>query len=197
MLRLFKNIISFILSFYNYCHNRLIFRLRGVSYGTFPKIRGRIFFMGNGKVSFGNNVSLNSGTSANPIGGDTRLSLCTKNYGRIEIGSRSGISNSTIVAHELVRIGKNVKIGGSVKIYDTDFHSLDAENRKTIDADISKTMPVYIGDNTFIGAHSIVLKGVSIGDFSIIGAGSVVAKSVPANEIWAGNPAKFIKKIER
>jgi acetyltransferase-like isoleucine patch superfamily enzyme len=52
-----------------------------------------------------------------------------------------------------------------------------------------------ICDNVFIGAHSIVLKGVTIGENSIIGSGSVVTKSIPANQIWAGNPAKIIRNI--
>ena len=47
----------------------------------------------------------------------------------------------------------------------------------------------------FIGAHSTILKVVTIGENSIIGAGSVISKSIPANEIWAGNPVKFIKNI--
>ena len=47
----------------------------------------------------------------------------------------------------------------------------------------------------FIGANSIILKGVTIGERSIIGAGSVVTKNIPDDEIWAGNPAKFIRKI--
>ena len=55
--------------------------------------------------------------------------------------------------------------------------------------------PVVIKDNAFIGAKVIVLKGVTIGENSIIGAGSVVTRSVPDNEIWAGNPAKFIRKV--
>lgn len=58
------------------------------------------------------------------------------------------------------------------------------------------TKPVTIKENAFIGAHSTILKGVTIGKNSIIGACSVVTKNVPDNEIWAGNPAKFVKKIE-
>ena len=58
------------------------------------------------------------------------------------------------------------------------------------------TSPVIIKDGAFIGAHSIILKGVIIGEKSIVGAGSVVTKSIPDGEIWAGNPAKFIRKIE-
>ena len=55
--------------------------------------------------------------------------------------------------------------------------------------------PVHIKENVFIGAHSIILKGVVIGENSIIGAGSVVTKSIPSNQIWAGNPAKYIRNV--
>lgn len=50
-----------------------------------------------------------------------------------------------------------------------------------------------IGANCFIGAHSIILPGVTIGDGSIVAAGSVVNRDVPANSIVAGNPAKVIR----
>lgn len=87
-------------------------------------------------------------------------------------------------------------IGGNCKIYDNDFHSLDFNERMgTVDL-WSKTCPVVIKDGAFIGAHTIVLKGVTIGERSIVGAGSVVTRSIPDYEIWAGNPAKFIKKVE-
>ena len=50
--------------------------------------------------------------------------------------------------------------------------------------------------NASIGAASVILGGVTIGENALIGAGSVVTKDVPANELWLGNPAKFIRKID-
>jgi acetyltransferase-like isoleucine patch superfamily enzyme len=58
------------------------------------------------------------------------------------------------------------------------------------------TKPVVIRDGAFIGAHTIVLKGVTIGERSVVGAGSVVTKDIPDGEIWAGNPARFIRKLD-
>lgn len=60
---------------------------------------------------------------------------------------------------------------------------------------IGATSPIRKGDEVFIGADVIILKGVSIGERSIIGAGSVVTKDVPPDKIWAGPPAKFVRKI--
>ena len=53
---------------------------------------------------------------------------------------------------------------------------------------------VVVGRNTYIGCNSIVCKPVTIGENTIIGAGSVITKDIPSNEVWAGNPAHFIKK---
>ena len=47
----------------------------------------------------------------------------------------------------------------------------------------------------FIGGGSIILKGVTIGERAVVGAGTVVTKDIPAGEIWAGNPARFIRKL--
>lgn len=79
-------------------------------------------------------------------------------------------------------------------IYDNDFHSISYTERINGDKNI-KAAPVIIQDSAFIGAHSIILKGVTIGARSVVGAGSVVAKSIPSDEVWAGNPARFIRKL--
>ena len=59
----------------------------------------------------------------------------------------------------------------------------------------TKTAPIYIGKNAFIGTGVYILKGVSVGKNSIVGAGAVVTKNIPDNEIWAGNPAHYIKRV--
>ena len=53
---------------------------------------------------------------------------------------------------------------------------------------------VRIKKNAFIGTGTIITKPVTIGERSIVGAGSVVTKNIPDDEVWAGNPAKFIRK---
>lgn len=61
---------------------------------------------------------------------------------------------------------------------------------------IGNVKPVTFGNNIFVGFNVIIPEGVTIGDNVIIGAGSVVTKSIPSNEVWAGNPAHYICKID-
>ncbi len=56
-------------------------------------------------------------------------------------------------------------------------------------------MPVHIGRNCWLGAGAIVLPGITIGDNSVIGAGSVVTKDIPSNVVAVGNPCKILRKI--
>ncbi|WP_291866331.1 acyltransferase [Maribacter sp.] len=195
MILLIKTYLLYAKNLIDLGYNKFLFKFKKVSYQQFPKIKGKIMITGNGKLNLGKNISINSSRSANPIGGDIKTIIDLGTNGSLEINHSTGISNVTIIAHDSVTIGAFVKIGGSVKIYDTDFHSLDFALRKNKETDTAKTKPIIIKDNAFIGAHSIILKGVSVGVSSIIGAGSVVTKSVPDGEIWAGNPAKYIKKI--
>ena len=94
-----------------------------------------------------------------------------------------------------VTIGDNVKVGACVLITDTDAHPLDYLARRSSIED-TKSAPIVIEDDVWVGAHSIILKGVTIGARSIIGAGSVVTKNIPADCVAAGNPCKVIKSLK-
>lgn len=191
----FKKIFKKLLGFPSEIYNKTILKYRHVKYGKNMRINGRIYCVSNTRdgIEIGDNVSINSSLSSNPIGGDSRTILFAKGNGKIRIGNDCGISNATIFATESITIEDHVRIGGGSKIYDTDFHYLDLKRRLNEEGGVTK--PVLIKEGAFVGAQTIVLKGVVIGKESIVGAGSVVTKSIPDGEIWGGNPAKFIRRI--
>lgn len=135
-----------------------------------------------------------AGTAINRGGGQNRTSLITEGTGKIIIGNNCGISNSTIYSKVSIVMEDNVMIGVNCVIYDTDFHSVDVQNRLNGNRNV-KTKPVVIKNGAWIGGHCTILKGVTIGRNSVIGAGSVVTHDVPDSEVWAGNPARFLKRI--
>ncbi len=159
------------------------------------QLNGIVFFNQKGVLKIGRGSKINSSKIKNVIGGDTRTSLVVKKGAQLTIGKNVRISNSAFYCAEKITIGDNVMIGGSTKIWDTDFHPLNPIERMENPNEGYKTRPVIIRENAFIGGFSIILKGTEIGTNSVIGAGSVVSGKIPSNEIWAGNPAKFIKKI--
>lgn len=183
---------------YNKIKLRLLLRLNNIHHGNiichgYPYIAVHP----KGKCILGNNFTMSNGTRFNPIGFPFPCQIVVTENATLNIGDNVGISQAAIICHHSIAIGNNVKIGGGVKIYDTNFHSLNSIHRRSKELDMKnkKCRPVIIEDDVFIGAGSIILSGVKIGRNSIIAAGSVVCKEVPINEIWGGNPAKFIKRI--
>lgn len=175
-------------------YNRNVFKKNKVDIASDFTIKGYLFVRNEGQMHVGNNFRANSGKNYNIIGGDHRTNIIVSENGKLVIGNNVGMSNGSIYCSNNIKIGDNVLLGGGVKIYDTDFHSIKYEERMK-SCDRGLTRPVTIGEGAFIGAHTIILKGVTIGDRSVVGAGSVVTKNIPPNEVWAGNPVKFIKKI--
>lgn len=152
-----------------------------------------------GKIVFGNNLQMNNGMMANQIGYNTPCVFRAEG-GSIIIGDNVGMSQTTLMAKSAnITIGNNVKLGSGVKIYTTDFHCLDYMKRRDSKIDMTerRCAGVSIGDDCFIGAGVVILKGVHIGARSIIGAGRIVTKDIPADYIAAGNPCKVIKLINQ
>jgi acetyltransferase-like isoleucine patch superfamily enzyme len=98
-------------------------------------------------------------------------------------------TNTYILDYAPVYFGKHITIGPDVKII-TSWHEISNFN-------IVKAEPIVIEDNVWITMNAIILPGVTIGENSIIGAGSVVTKSVPPNSLVGGNPAQVINQIKR
>ena len=123
----------------------------------------------------------------------------------VKVGSRTHLGWGTLIdAASCIEIGEDVLIAFDVLIMDHASHSIKFRERKNDVCDwannrkdwsVVEQSPVRIGNKSWIGAKSIVLKGVNIGEGAIVGAGSVVTKDVPPWTIVAGNPARIIREI--
>jgi UDP-2-acetamido-3-amino-2,3-dideoxy-glucuronate N-acetyltransferase len=123
-----------------------------------------------------------------------------------KIGQSCNINFNVFIENDVV-IGDNVTIKSGVQLWD----GIRVESDVFIGPNVtftndkfprSKQYPekfqhTIIQKGASIGAGSVILGGITIGENVMIGAGSVVTKDVPANELWIGNPARFVKKIER
>ena len=89
-------------------------------------------------------------------------------------------------------MGNNVFLGPNVQLYGA-YHPVIASERIKGPEYAS---PIIIGNNAWIGGSSIIMHGVTIGENTTIGAGSVVTKDIPANVLAVGNPCRVIRKLE-
>ena len=101
--------------------------------------------------------------------------------------------NLTAVDDTHIYVGDNTMIAPNV-ILASAAHPLDPEERRK---GYQYNQPVHIGKNCWLGAGVIVVPGVSIGDDTVIGAGSVVTKDIPSGVVAVGNPCRVIKEIKR
>ena len=167
-------------------------RMHGVLYGK--NLRGRPCIIKNkGRIELGNDVTLNS----YPDGELFKTGLLTHyQTSLIKIGDNALLNGAVIHSNNSVVIGNDCLFGPGVVILDNDSHNTSIDPRlrrhgKTADS------PVMIGNNVWIGMHSIIMKGVHLGDNSIVAAGSLVTKDIPSNQLFGGNPASFIKWLDK
>ena len=146
------------------------------------------------RVNIGSNVTMISAPAGNLSGLSKGCSIAVEPGAKLAIGDGCGFSGVSMYCALEISIGSHLTCGANVCIWDTDFHPLDAAARRANDRRAIARKPVLIGDDVFLGANVLVLKGARIGDRAIIGAGSVVTGEVPADEIWAGNPARFVRR---
>lgn len=106
----------------------------------------------------------------------------------LEIGAETYVNRNTIFdAHEKLHVGKNCLIGPHCYFTDGN-HGLEAG--LPFVKQPMRSQPVIIEDNVWIGAHCVILPGVTVGTGSVIGAGSVVTRSIPPGAVAYGNPAR-------
>ena len=166
---------------------RMFFSLLKLRHPVGMQTSGRNYFLGDklvldggGKVQMGAKNMFEPRCELEVVGG------------RLKIGSHNYFNrNVKIVCLDEVVIGSHCLFADSVNIYDHDHRADDVG--KHIREQGFVTGKVTIGNNVWIGAKAIILKGVKIGDNAIIAAGAVVTKDIPANCVAGGVPAKVLK----
>ena len=181
-----------------------VFRIKaliyGIDYGNYLEVYGNINVRGPGKIVIGNSVVMVSSSwyaLSAPLSHGVRLRTFMPSRlsdNRIIIGDGVSLNGTAITARStIISIGKNTMFAPDCIIMDTDFHVPWPAFKRSFNPGFENDKSVTIGENVWVGARSIILKGVSIGDNSVIAAGSIVTKSIPANVLAAGNPAKVVK----
>lgn len=149
-----------------------------------------------GDITVGDNVVFNSRIEKNLVGLMNPTIISCVNDGYVHIGNNCGFSSVVMASRIGIEIGDYATVGGNVRIFDHDFHEVEAIPRRGgTDGSGIRSAKVIIGDDVFIGTNAIILKGTKIGDRSIIAAGSVVfGLDIPPDSLVKGNPGKIISR---
>lgn len=150
-----------------------------------------------GQITLGSSVAIIN-TMRENLAGVTHptVLVCAGEGAILAIGNHVGISGAVLYCSTNVTIEDHVQIGAGVRIYDTDFHPIDALQRRHNIVEAVPRAAVHIGHDVWIGACAMVLKGVTIGANSVIAAGAVVVRDVPPNSVVAGVPARVVRRLE-
>lgn len=107
--------------------------------------------------------------------------VCVRKGAEVKIGDNTSLNNGCIIiCHESISIGKNVQFGPNVLIYDHDHDFRVANGLKKLKY---KTSPVRIGENVWIGANTVILRGTIIGDNCVIAAGSIISGEFSSDKV--------------
>jgi hypothetical protein len=169
---------------------------KGAVFEGAARLEGRpiITLVPGSRMVFGSGLSLNSATRSNPVGCFQPCVLRTLSAdAELIVAEEVGLSAAVICAGISIQIGARTIAGAGAMILDNDFHELGADGLWR-DEYSTNARPIRIGEEVFIGARALILKGVTIGNRAIIGAGAVVTQDVPENHVAAGNPARIFEK---
>jgi len=139
-------------------------------------------------------VCLGDGVHVDLVTGSPTVLVTQQSDARIEIGPGVYLNGATINCSSKVTIGARSLIG-PVDIVDADFHAVSSAGRRAAQA--GRVAPVVIGEDCWLGAGAVILKGVTVGDGSVVGAGAVVRDDVPPGSVVVGNPARVVADTER
>ncbi len=159
------------------------------------RIRGRLLVRrGPGaSLSIGQHFTSVSRPIDNSIGVPQPVLLSLAGGAKLTIGHRVGLSGCSISARHSIAIGHSCLIGSGCLVMDNDAHPLPAHKRHLYQGVASA--PIHVAENVFLGARSVVCKGVSIGANTVVGTGSIVTKSLAPNLIAAGNPCRPLRPL--
>jgi acetyltransferase-like isoleucine patch superfamily enzyme len=157
-------------------------RLHGVRCGSLPVARGRLPIVhAQGRVVVGRGLRTRSKQARIELGAGPGAELVIGDH----VFLNQGVN---VYAARGVRIGAHSKLADHAAVYDTDFHPVGPGT--------TRTAPVVVGANVWIGRAAIVLPGVTIGDHSVVAAGAVVTADVPPRSVVAGNPARVVSTFD-
>ena len=129
------------------------------------------------------------------VGDNTRLGAFVEIQKGAAIGKNCKISSHTFIC-EGVTVQDNVFIGHNVTFINDKYpRATRADGSLQTEEDWS-VVPTLVESGASIGSSVSILCGVTIGAGAMVGAGSVVTKDIPPGEIWAGNPARFVRKAD-
>jgi acetyltransferase-like isoleucine patch superfamily enzyme len=161
-------------------------KIRGLQGGKNSQI-GNITCNWPNKLIVGSECEIQDGV-------DFRIWQPFNDYSFIKLGDKVFIGHACeFVCNEKIIIGNNCLIASKTTINNTGH---EYKFNKSINLQPITSKAIILGDDVWIGTSCVILQGVTIGSGSVIAAGSIVNKSIPANEVWAGVPARFIKKRE-
>lgn len=164
--------------------------LSGAKIGKNLRFYGRLYIQksSSGQLEIGDKCIFRSTYTSNLIGINRPCILTVNAKAKLSIGRNCGLSGTVIGCFDSITLEEGVRCGANTLITDSDWHLSDPRS--------SAPQPIYIEKNVWLGVNVIVMKGVHIGENSIVGAGSIVTKNIPSNVVAAGNPCKVIKVLK-